>query len=124
MSILKQKFENYSVQPDEKVWSSIQHTMNTRAVARRRRSIAAVASTLLVGGAVAVIAIVGKNANPVADSPVASRASARGDGTAPGGRPHGSGHGKADGTKRSASRCSGSTHGTCRRSPSARRWAG
>lgn len=73
MSILKQKFENYSVQPDEKVWSSIQHTMNTRAVARRRRSIAAVASTLLVGGAVAVIAIVGKNANPVADSPVASQ---------------------------------------------------
>lgn len=73
MSILKQKFENYSVQPDEKVWSSIQHTMNTRAVARRRRSIAAVASTLLVGGAVAIIAIIGKNANPVADSPVASQ---------------------------------------------------
>ena len=56
MSTLKDKFENYEVQPDEKVWTSIENTLHDKAVARRRRIVAGTA-TAVVAVAALVIAL-------------------------------------------------------------------
>lgn len=56
MSTLKDKFENYEVQPDEKVWTSIENTLHGKAVSRRRRIVAGTA-TAVVAVAALVIAL-------------------------------------------------------------------
>ncbi len=57
MSTLKDKFENYEKQPDEKVWQSIMETMNNRVSTVRRRRIALVTSTAVVASIVLLFAV-------------------------------------------------------------------
>ena len=70
MSILKDKLENYSAQPDEKVWTSIEKTMHAKAVARRRRRVALAASAVAVAAA-AVAAVAISNRQPDNDAALA-----------------------------------------------------
>ncbi len=65
MSTLKEKFENYSVQPDEKVWKSIETTLHERKTLLRRRRIAVVAASAVVVGTIAVVAVLGSGSNAV-----------------------------------------------------------
>lgn len=65
MSTLKEKFENYSVQPDEKVWKSIETTLHERKTLLRRRRIAVVAASAVVVGTIAVVAVLGSVSNAV-----------------------------------------------------------
>ena len=65
MSTLKEKFENYSVQPDEKVWKSIETTLHERKTLLRRRRIAVVAASAVVVGTIAVVAVLGRGSNAV-----------------------------------------------------------
>lgn len=65
MSTLKDKFENYSVQPDEKVWKSIETTLHERKTLLRRRRIAVVAASAVVVGTIAVVAVLGSGSNAV-----------------------------------------------------------
>lgn len=58
MSYLKEKLEDYSVQPDESVWSSIENTMHTRTIVRRRRAIIC-STALVIGGVIAAVSIFG-----------------------------------------------------------------
>lgn len=70
MSTLKEKFDDYTVQPDEKVWTSIQDTLRSRAAAARRRRIA-VATTTVVASAVVIALVFGrKTASLDAAAPV------------------------------------------------------
>ena len=57
MSTLKDKFENYEKQPDEKVWQSIMETMNNRVSTVRRRRIALVTSTAVVASIALLFAV-------------------------------------------------------------------
>ena len=62
MSSLKERFENYTPQPDERVWQQIDHSLNLR-VRRRRLVVGAAAVAVVAAGAVALTLL-----RPSADS--------------------------------------------------------
>ena len=66
MSTLKEKFDDYSVQPDEKVWTSIQDTLRQRAAVARRRRIAVAATTVAASAVVIALVFGRKTATPIA----------------------------------------------------------
>lgn len=68
MSTLKDKLENYSKQPDEKVWQSIMETMNSRVSTVRRRRIVLSASAVAVASVALLFAL-----NRGKDEPVAQQ---------------------------------------------------
>lgn len=61
MSTLKEKFANFEVKPDNKVWSSIENTITRRKVVLRRQRIAVAAASLALGGVIAIFALAGNN---------------------------------------------------------------
>ena len=63
MSTLKDKFENYEKQPDEKVWQSIMDTMNNRVSTVRRRRIVMSASAVAVASVALLFAVTRSNDN-------------------------------------------------------------
>lgn len=72
MNSLKEKFENYSVQPDEKVWSSIEEGLHQHTAATARRRIAIGVSAIVIGTAVAVAVISGTSKEGQNDTITAS----------------------------------------------------
>lgn len=74
MSTLKERFENYTVTPDEKVWEGISKELNHKHVARRRTVAAASAAAVVTVAVVAVLMLrnVSAPAVPNADRQTAS----------------------------------------------------